>query len=571
MKYLQDYNYQNNSLKDEVEINTEVFSNEINLFDYQKEAINKTVSYLLNYYEEDNNLREHLPNWLFENEIGKGLKEKENLNLNMLSYWMATGSGKTIVIVKLIELLKELYSQGLLYQNNEREENDIIFLTEREDLIRQFKDTVNLFNKAGKSKYQIILKSLKEHPAYSNKQNSIRVFEDEIIVYYYKSGSLREKEKISKKDKKDAELIDYTKLLDKNININLIIDEAHKGSVNEDSKRFKQFFEIAEKGFVFNFSATLTDKNQRRMSIIKFDITEYIQKGYGKKLQIISNKVSGFKNNVEKDTETDKNIEILKSFILLTYIKKSYEELKKTNIYKEYKYHNPMIVILTNSVNTNNSDLKMVFEMIFKSIDSKIFDKAKEDLQEDLQSKENTYLSNNKEEFNFNENLYEKINIKDIHKYVYNRGGEGSKFEYKSPNEKEILLKYNNTEKDFALIKVGETKDLKSNFLEEEYQISETKQYSKESEFEKLENSNVNILIGSRSFYEGWDSLRPNIILYINIGSKDAKKYGLQSIGRGIRLSPDGKNRKRLQFIKNKNVNTDINTNILETLICIIY
>lgn len=46
-------------------------------------------------------------------------------------------------------------------------------------------------------------------------------------------------------------------------------------------------------------------------------------------------------------------------------------------------------------------------------------------------------------------------------------------------------------------------------------------------------------------FYEGWDSDRPNIILYINIGSgKNAKKFVLQSIGRGVRISPIKNKRK---------------------------
>jgi hypothetical protein len=53
--------------------------------------------------------------------------------------------------------------------------------------------------------------------------------------------------------------------------------------------------------------------------------------------------------------------------------------------------------------------------------------------------------------------------------------------------------------------------------------------------------------MGSRSFYEGWDSNRPNVITFINIGmGADAKKFILQSVGRGVRIEPFKGRRKRM-------------------------
>ena len=58
--------------------------------------------------------------------------------------------------------------------------------------------------------------------------------------------------------------------------------------------------------------------------------------------------------------------------------------------------------------------------------------------------------------------------------------------------------------------------------------------------------------MGSRSFYEGWDSNRPNILLFINIGvRKESKKFVLQSVGRGLRIEPLKNKRKRLQNLIN--------------------
>lgn len=65
--------------------------------------------------------------------------------------------------------------------------------------------------------------------------------------------------------------------------------------------------------------------------------------------------------------------------------------------------------------------------------------------------------------------------------------------------------------------------------------------------------------MGSRAFYEGWDSNRPNIILYINIGKGiDAKKFVLQSIGRGVRIQPKDNFRQRALELYNKKI-IDIN------------
>ena len=58
--------------------------------------------------------------------------------------------------------------------------------------------------------------------------------------------------------------------------------------------------------------------------------------------------------------------------------------------------------------------------------------------------------------------------------------------------------------------------------------------------------------MGSRAFYEGWDSNRPNIILFVNIGvGSDAKKFVLQSVGRGVRIEPQKNKRKRILNLYN--------------------
>lgn len=58
--------------------------------------------------------------------------------------------------------------------------------------------------------------------------------------------------------------------------------------------------------------------------------------------------------------------------------------------------------------------------------------------------------------------------------------------------------------------------------------------------------------MGSRSFYEGWDSNRPNVANFINIGvGTDARKFILQSVGRGVRIEPLEGRRQRLKLLNN--------------------
>lgn len=65
-------------------------------------------------------------------------------------------------------------------------------------------------------------------------------------------------------------------------------------------------------------------------------------------------------------------------------------------------------------------------------------------------------------------------------------------------------------------------------------------------------DSNINILLGSRIFSEGWDSNRPNVINFINIGVSEAQKFVLQAIGRGVRVEPLPNKRNRFDFLPDK-------------------
>ena len=94
--------------------------------DRSSAARRKLASLLGGYYQVDENDR--LPYWQF---------------INRMCFWMATASGKTLVIVKMVELL------WLLSQRGDIPRHPILVLAHRDDLIEQLRSHVNQFNQAG--------------------------------------------------------------------------------------------------------------------------------------------------------------------------------------------------------------------------------------------------------------------------------------------------------------------------------------------------------------------------------------------------------------------------------------
>ncbi|MGC9110234.1 MAG: DEAD/DEAH box helicase family protein, partial [Caldimicrobium sp.] len=106
---------------------------------------------------------------------------------NRMSFWMATGSGKTIVIIKLIEILNKLMKGNLIPKK------DILFLTYREDLIESFKKYVEEYNREKGPKNQINLINLKEYGT-SKKQGSEEE-QKSTKVFYYRSDLISDEGK----------------------------------------------------------------------------------------------------------------------------------------------------------------------------------------------------------------------------------------------------------------------------------------------------------------------------------------------------------------------------------------
>jgi len=146
-----------------------------------------------------------------------------------------------------------------------------------------------------------------------------------------------------------------------------------------------------------------------------------------------------------------------------------------------------------------------------------------------------------------------KITYKHVLNYVFNAENFGSiEISFRPSDKSQVAFKLTTSDRYFALIKTGEMPQWLKNELN---RFNINHRFETEGFFETLnrDDSDINILMGSRSFYEGWDSNRPNLILFVNIGvGSDAKKFVLQSVGRGVRIEPLRNQRRRLLNLYNK-------------------
>jgi superfamily II DNA or RNA helicase len=460
-----------------------------------------------------------------------------------MGFWMATGSGKTLLIVKLIELM------GYLRRSNSIPSCDILFLAPRDDLIQQLKRHVDEFNKSRNGMW-IRLHSLQDYASIKREGSLLR--EQEIIVFYYRSDNLSDEQK--------EKIIDF-RSYDNDGQWFVLLDEAHKGD-REESKRQHIYSILSRNGFLFNFSATFTDPRDIATTVYNLNLSEYIRQGYGKHLLVLWQELRAF--NAEEDYNKDEKRKlVLKTLTLLAYVRKMHESIKSpftptlSSLGKGGEgagsggilYHRPLMLVLVDSVNTEVADLELFFreleQIASRGVDEALWDTAKNELWKELEREPNFLFE--EEKVKVDPSIWNSLSPDNLCRYVFNSDSWGEIEVLVHPsNRQEMAFKLKTTERPFALIKIGDN----STWLKEKlsgHEIAE--RFDDESLFARLnaDDSDINILMGSRAFYEGWDSNRPNVICYINIGTGvEAQKFILQSVGRGVRIEPFPNKRRRL-------------------------
>ncbi|TPI04305.1 restriction endonuclease subunit R [Helicobacter pylori] len=451
--------------------------------------------------------------------------------INRLAFYMATGSGKTIVIIKLVELLSVAIRMGLIPKKN------IMFFSANENLIKQFEKEIEKYNRGKDFSKQIDFKNLKKVTHKDFHRAPKDSFIKQIALFYYRADLMSDEE--SKEN-----LLNYKDYWDNGENY-VILDEAHKGNKSE-SKRQAIFSLLSLKGFLFNFSATFTEESDLITAVYNLSVGEWVKLGYGKESVLLKkNNLSAFKD-LKDLNDREKEIALLKALLLLG-MQKRY----KTEGY----FYDPLMLVFTHSVNVKNSDAEIFFKTLVRVIendDGNDFVKAKEDLLEEIKDPEFLFSANKDKDYKvevFKEGL-KSMDFKGLKEEVFYASNGHIEVIINPKNNQEIAFKLNTSDKVFCLIKIGDITEWICEKLKSVKVVSKNLSFKEESYFSQIDRSSINILVGSRTFETGWDSTRPSVILFLNIGlDDDAKKLVKQSFGRGVRIESVKNQRQRLAYL----------------------
>ncbi|GAA7464924.1 DEAD/DEAH box helicase family protein [Helicobacter pylori] len=474
--------------------------------------------------------------------------------INRLAFYMATGSGKTIVIIKLVELLSVAMGMGLIPKKN------LMFFSANENLIKQFEKEIEKYNRGKDFSKQIDFKNLKSITHKDFHRAPKDSFIKQITLFYYRADLMNDEQ--SKEN-----LLNYKDYWDNGENY-VILDEAHKGN-KEESKRQAIFSLLSLKGFLFNFSATFTEESDLITSVYNLSVGEWVKLGYGKESVLLKkNNLNAFKDSKDLN-DREKETALLKALLLLG-MQKRY----KTEGY----FHDPLMLVFTHSVNVKNSDAEIFFKTLARVIendDGSDFLKAKEDLLEELKDPEFLFSDGKDKDYKvkvFKEGL-KSMDFKGLKEEVFYANSGHIEVIINPKNNQEIAFKLNTSDKVFCLIKIGDITEWICEKLKSVKVVSKNLSFKEESYFSQIDKSSINILVGSRTFETGWDSTRPSVILFLNIGlDNDAKKLVKQSFGRGVRIESVKNQRQRLAHLDIDEAikeNLKPNAAMLETLFVI--
>jgi hypothetical protein len=440
-------------------------------------------------------------------------------DLSKLAFYMATGSGKTLIA-------HINYYQFFNY--NLFSPNAILFITPNKGLSEQHYDELQ------KSGIPARLYSGNLNTSEIKGNNEVLVIEITKFVEEKKGGGISI----------PVEAFEGRKLI--------FVDEGHKGKKKEEQKWAKIRDKLSEDGFVFEYSATfgqiLSEDNKEALKeyaksiIFDYSYKYFYLDGYGKDF---------FVANVEKPKISNERFqEIMFVANLLSF----YEQLliyeEKKEIAKAYNIEKPLWIFVGTTV-TGRKKVKEVVEEEKETISdviqivnfiAKIIKDEKwlEELVNDILSGKTELKNQDGEDIFSNKFEYlkkRKVDFSDLYEKVFNGKGDFLIYELKNAEGEFGLKVSENTY--FGVINIGNMSELKKQLKNNGFDVKPDVVSNSLFESIKKENSPINILIGAKKFIEGWDTWRVSSMGLLNIGKGQGPQI-IQLFGRGVRLK--GKN-----------------------------
>ncbi|PKN27536.1 MAG: restriction endonuclease subunit R [Deltaproteobacteria bacterium HGW-Deltaproteobacteria-21] len=441
-------------------------------------------------------------------------------DLKKLAYWMATGSGKTLI-------MHINYRQFLHY--NPLPLDNILLITPNEGLSEQH------IGEMAASSIPARRFDLNESGLMTSGKDAVRVIEITKLVEEKRGGGVSV----------PVEAFEGNNLI--------FVDEGHKGSGGEAWRRFREA--LSETGFTFEYSATfgqaLTAARNDRLTAeygkaILFDYSyRYFHgDGYGKDFRILN----------LKEEATQDSTETLALGNLLSFYEQQRVFDEQAEALRPYNLERPLWVFVGSTVNAvytdarqKRSDVLTVVRFlhhvlenrrgwIVKTIGKLMAGKTglvTPDGQDVFEGKFD-YL---REAGLSPEAIYQDI----LAKVLCAPAGGGLHLCDIRGGAGELGLKASGGDEYFGLIYIGDTSTFKKLVEEDDSGIVLEEDSLTGSLFNSIHEpgTKLNILIGAKKFMEGWNSWRVSNMGLLNIGRNEGSEI-IQLFGRGVRLR--GKN-----------------------------
>ena len=465
-------------------------------------------------------------------------------DLNKLAFWMATGSGKTLI-------MHLNYLQFLHYSGSERHDN-IILITPNEGLSAQHMEEMTAsgipsarFGETG---------LLAGHP------RTVRVTEITKLVE-------------KRKGKGTGVSIEVDALGDRNL---VFVDEGHRGASGEAWRAVRDA--VAARGFTFEYSATfgqaLAAARDNKLTLdygksIVFDYSyRYFHRdGFGKDFRVLN--VSGSEPPPE-----------LTDLLLLGNLLSFYEQLRsyRDNAadLRAYNLEPPLWVFVGGSVNAvykrrgrDTSDVLTVHLFLNRMLSEPGW--AVEAIGKLLRGESGLYAAWNVDLFvgRFDDlaksgKSPEQIYADMLRTVCHADAPGGLRLCDIRGAPGELGLKAVGSDHYFGLTYIGDTAKFKKLAQKVSDGIILEEDAVGGSMFDRVNEADatVNVLIGAKKFVEGWNSWRVSNMGLMNVGRAEGSEI-IQLFGRGVRLKGRGMSLKRSTHLEGRHPN---NVGLLETL-----
>ena len=464
-------------------------------------------------------------------------------DLTKLAFWMATGSGKTLI-------MHVNYRQFLHYNN--RPLDNVLLITPNEGLSEQH------MTEMAASDIPCRRFDLDESGLMMIGMDAVRVIEITKLVEEKRGGGVRV----------PVEAFEGNNLI--------FVDEGHKGSGGEAWRSFRE--RLSETGFTFEYSATFGQaltaaRNDRlaaeygKATVFDYSYRYFHGDGYGKDFRIL---------NLKEET-TEERTETLLLGNLLSFYEQQRVFEDQAQALRPYNLEAPLWVFVGSTVNAvytedrrKRSDVLTVIRFLHHVLENKR-GWVVETIEKLVEGRTGLVMPDGRDVFGGRfkylheigltpENAYQDILAKVFHAPA--RGGLHLCQIRGSPGE--IGLKTGGADDYFGLIYIGDTNAFRKLVEEDDSEITLEEDVVTGSLFDGIGDpgTTIGVLVGAKKFMEGWNSWRVSNMGLLNIGRKEGSEI-IQLFGRGVRLRGRGSSLKRSAALDGKH---PAHVGLLETL-----